>query len=743
MRTLTPSSAGFRVSLLTLIIAASITPGMAASVSSANSAAGSSPAKSDTASANAQTMTVIATPDDNFKPGGDQLVPAYLDGQIANGGRMGMLGEQRAQDVPFNIVGYTSKMIADQQAQSIADIVTNDPSVQNVQGFGNFSENYRIRGFQLDGDDMSFGGLQGIMPRQVVSTNMIERVEIFKGSNALMNGAGLSGVGGMINLEPKHADDTPLTRLGVDYTSRSQIGTSLDAGRRFGDNNQFGARVNLLQREGDTAVDRDKRRTTLASLGLDYRGDSLRTSLDVGYQKQTYHNGRIGVGITGVNDIPGLPSTTSNYSQKWVYSDIESQFGMARAEYDLTDSWTLYGAMGGQHSHELGAYSSPKLINSNGDATVSLLDTNKYIDAFSGMAGVRGKFNTGFISHSVNVGYSALTKRDKTAWRSGTSLQNTNIYDPIEVPRPTVTGGAGDYSSPGVTARTRTEGVLLSDTLGMLDDRVLLTLGARHQRVEVRNYSYTTGLEDDSSRFIKSRWTPAYGLVVKPWQSISLYANHIEALQPGSAAPNTATNYGQTTGVAHSKQNEVGVKADFGRIGGSLALFDIRKPSGILNSAGAYVLDGEQRHRGVELSLFGEPMLGLRLNGGATWLDPTMVRTAGGTYDGKEPIGVPHYNMVLGAEYDIKPIEGLTATARVNRSGSQYANSANTKKLDSYTTLDLGVRYRMKLQENDMVWRVGVENVTNENYWSSVESYGSYIYQGQPRTLKVSMSYDF
>lgn len=83
---------------------------------------------------------------------------------------------------------------------------------------------------------------------------MIERVEIFKGANALVNGAASSGVGGIINLEPKRAEDIPITRLGLDYTSISQVGGTLDVGRRFGEDNQFGARLNLVHREGETAV---------------------------------------------------------------------------------------------------------------------------------------------------------------------------------------------------------------------------------------------------------------------------------------------------------------------------------------------------------------------------------------------------------------------------------------------------------------------------------------------------------
>ena len=147
----------------------------------------------------------------------------------------------------------------------------------------------------------------------------------------------------------------------------------------------------------------------------------------------------------------------------------------------------------------------------------------------------------------------------------------------------------------------------------------------------------------------------------------------------------------------------------------------------MIDSNNYYTLNGEQRNRGVELNVFGEPAFGLRLNGSATWLSPELTKTQGGRNDGKDAIGVAHFYAVLGAEYDIRPVDGLTATAKVRHTGSQYADSANTKKLDSFTTLDLGLRYRMRLNEdqNTLVWRVGLDNVTNEKYWSGVESNGT------------------
>ncbi len=345
--------------------------------------------------AQAEETIVVQAASEAFTPGGDTPPPAYLDGQVAHGGRLGMLGEQRAMDVPFNVISFTSKLVEDQQARTVADVVRNDAGVQNVQGYGNFQETYRIRGFALEGDDMTFSGLGGVMPRQVVEMAMVDRVEIFKGANALVNGASTTGVGGVINLEPKHADALPLTRLGVDYTSARQAGVTLDAGRRFGDADRFGVRVNLVQREGETAVDNEKRRTTFASVGLDYKGDRLKTSLDLGYQKQGFHGGRIGVDIRNVDFIPAVPKATQNYSQDWVYSDLESQFGMARAEYALADDWTLYGGFGGQHSHEKGLYATPRLINADGDATMGRMDTNRIIDNASGMAACAGASTPG------------------------------------------------------------------------------------------------------------------------------------------------------------------------------------------------------------------------------------------------------------------------------------------------------------------------------------------------------------
>ncbi|STT84933.1 putative TonB-dependent receptor [Klebsiella pneumoniae] len=87
---------------------------------------------------------------------------------------------------------------------------------------------------------------------------------------------------------------------------------------------------------------------------------------------------------------------------------------------------------------------------------------------------------------------------------------------------------------------------------------------ARHQKVVVRNYSNATGLEDYLFALYPKPLDADVWPGVQAVEQLSLYANHTEALQPGSVAPDDGgqcrAEYRES---AHSKQDEVGVKIDY------------------------------------------------------------------------------------------------------------------------------------------------------------------------------------
>src|SRR5690606_22674262 len=77
----------------------------------------------------------------------DGLPAAYAGGQVAKGGRLGLLGNSNFLDTPFNQTSYTAETIEDQQARSLSDLLVNDPSVRLASARTNINEDFSIRGF--------------------------------------------------------------------------------------------------------------------------------------------------------------------------------------------------------------------------------------------------------------------------------------------------------------------------------------------------------------------------------------------------------------------------------------------------------------------------------------------------------------------------------------------------------------------------------------------------------------------
>lgn len=667
------------------------------------------------------------------------LPQPYAGNQVARGARLGALGNRDMMDAPFSATSFTADTIRNQQAETIAEVLANDPAVRTTYGFRNFSEQFVIRGFPLQGEDVSIDGLYGVAPRQIVATEIYERVEVLHGASAFLNGIGPgnSGIGGSINLVPKRAGDTPLTRLTTSYAQDSRVGGHADVGRRFGPDNAFGVRANVAGRDGETAVDGEERSTLLGSLALDYRGDRARATLDLSYQRHRVEQGRPVVFVTGLT-VPQPPSATHNYAQNWSYSELRDSAAQFRGEYDFTPDIMGYVAFGGRDMREDGDYASPT-VNGNGVGTVGRLTVPREDTAVSGQTGARVKAETGPVKHSFDVGISALRTVNHNSFEFAGG-QATNIYSGQSVARPATAFASGDFDDLPKVAQTDLHSLFLSDTASILGDRVLLTLGVRRQYMNVGGFDRATGAK--TTKFDDSATSPVVGLVVKPIEQLSLFANRIEGLAQGPEAPGTAVNSGQVFAPFKSVQYEVGGKLDLGKFGASLALFQTKQPSGFTDpNTLIFDVSGEQRNRGIEFLMFGEPTPGVRLLGGVTLTEATLLSTAGGAFDGNDGVGVPRYQANLGAEWDPWFLPKVTFSARVLHTAPQYLNQANTLEIPSWTRLDIGSRYTTEIDNRIVVFRANVENVTNEAYWASAN--GGYLTQGVPLTAKLSVSVDF
>ena len=229
---------------------------------------------------------------------------------------------------------------------------------------------------------------------------------------------------------------------------------------------------------------------------------------------------------------------------------------------------------------------------------------------------------------------------------------------------------------------------------------------------------------------------------------VAVYANYIEGLSQGAAAPATALNAGEMMQPFQTRQYEVGTKMDLGSFATIVSLFQIEKPSAFTNpDTNIFGVYGEQRNRGVEWSFFGELQPRLRLMGGASYTQAELTKAVSGSTEGKQVTGVPKVIAKLGTEYDLIDVPGLTLTGNVNHTGKQFATNDHRVSLSPYTTFDLGARYAFKVESKPVTLRATVENVANKAYWlgswSGGDGSGLSGGLGAPRTLLLSGTVDF
>jgi len=675
----------------------------------------------------------------------DNLPPPYAGGQVATGGQLGLLGNRPIMDTPFNQTSYTSKKAQDQQAKTIRDVLIDDPSVRFHFPEGSPGvDAMRIRGFATaNGANIAYGGLYGMLPWNSIMAEMAERIEVLKGPSAMLNGMTPQGIiGGTINVVPKRAPDEPLTQATANYASSSQFGGHIDVGRRFGPENQFGVRANGVFRAGATAVGGNSDKRGLAVLGLDFRGERVRLSADLGFQSQ-YIGGVISyIGIANAVPLPYAPNARTNQGQPWGYLDRQDIFGVVRGEVDLTENVTAYAAVGAHDNRNLGLFSSTVTISNFQGAATALAPINysQYQSYFMADAGLRARATTGPIAHEL-----ALTA--STYWNEAGSVSvngagfATNIYNPTVTARPYIPTPQANK-----TSTQNLQSIAIADTLSAADKRVQLTVGARLQQVTSANFNAVSGTQTTS--YGASALTPSVALVVKPfWENVTFYANYIQGLQQGTTVPIQFSNAGEVFPPYKSTQYEAGIKIDWGKLTTTASVFQISQPSILTNVAtNSQFLGGEQVNQGLELNFFGELSEGVRALGGAMFLNAVLAKTAGGATNGWIAPFSPGAQFNLGGEWDLPFAKGLTLSSRVTYTSAQYIDTTFPRRtMPEWVRFDVGARYAFEnpgAKGKLLVARFNVENVLDANYWAGGFD-ATTMNLGAPRVFRLALTADF
>ncbi len=668
--------------------------------------------------------TVRVTETAEALPG--ELPKPFAGGQVARGGSLGILGSTDYMDTPFSTVSITEQTIRDTQARVIADVLRLDASFQNDNansGSGGFS----FRGFFANNTDLGVNGLYGLGNfYDFGELAPFERVEVIKGPTALLQGFVGGSTGASINQVTKRATDAPITRIGFNGATGGDeyLGASIDVGRRFGTDKAWGIRANLAHRDGESFFGPDQT-TSIGSLAVDYRGERLRASLD--YIKSQYESRGDFKGE--LYDISARQDPRRQPVQSVGYVKSPSDTLISKIEYDISKNLQLLLSHGGSDGDSFRA------SNSRAEQGAGQFLTRPRVTE----AQVKTRFATGRVLHQLTFGASQQDRKIAASFAFATPTLAPDDPIPRELlPIPPFSfRGEQTFSS-----------LAFADTVGFWNDKLSVTLGLRNQNVKSE--------ENGVTLYDQSAITPAVGVVFRPSAQWSLYGNYIEGLRQGPAAPSDpqiVSNPGEVFDPYQDTQREIGAKWDGGSVGATLALFEISQQNGIIVSPasgegpGRFAIDGEQRNRGLELTLFGEPIKGTRLLSGYTFIDAELRRTQGGLSDGLEPIGTPEHVLVLNAEHDLKVLPGLTLTGGMRAvSDARWAVSfipTAMGRVDEYAVFDGGARYATRLGGRATVFRLDVRNLADKAYFSGARPGLGLLTYGAPRMAYLGAEVNF
>ena len=659
---------------------------------------------------------------------------------------VGALGAMKLQDTPYSMSVVSQDFLKNTQATTLDDVFKRNPFTQVFSPSGaGYASAVNIRGFSSAGNlNIANDGLR--FSTLADAGNFLEeteQLEVITGLTGFLYGP--ASPGGLVNYVLKRPTYENYRSVTLGNAGGDNYYLHGDFGGKIDDEGKFAYRLNLLTQDGETAIDMQKRRRELISLAVDWNvSDDLQIQFDASHKK-TQNRGVTSYWYFADQGLRPSASKLDNdklYSQKWAFSDNETDKGGVRAKWRLNDTFSLRGAFATQRFTEENTYTGPS-VNNPGEYIQQLY-------AFapiehqenSGYLFLDAAFETGTIGHKMTMGYQGNNTRIKQYEdhipSNGTQYDDVigrplPIGDNEQVGKPSYSIGHGKQR---LASTSQSNNFLIGDII-TFNDQWSSILGVTRTQIKTYGNDFVYSSPEKKTRYDESKTSPSLSLIYKPVPWLTTYATYIEGLQAGGTASYEALNAGEMFAPQVSKQYELGAKATVGETLLTLALFNIEKPNGFTGIDKIYSEDGKQVNNGMEFSVTGKVTPQLTIIGGFTLLDPKIKDTKIKANEGNAPADVAKQLAKVYAEYDINTLPGLALTGGAFYTGKQYTDEANDYQLPSFTTFDAGARYRMKVSENDLTLRMNVSNLANKDYWLNSH------YLGDPRTVQFSAQLEF
>ncbi|GEO02461.1 TonB-dependent receptor [Adhaeribacter aerolatus] len=672
-------------------------------------------------------------------------------------------------DMPQSMAVIDNKIISEQQASKLSDVIKNVNGVALGTTRGATSETFFARGYNLGANNIFKNGARS-NSAVIPEASTLERVEVLKGSAALLYGNVSGGaVINMVTKQPKfeyggevalRAGSFNLYKPIADvYGPITQnlafrlIGTyeTAKSYRNSVESERFYVNPSLLYKLGSKTE-------------ILVQGDYLKNDLTPDF----------GIG-TLASKIPISISRSAYFNTPWAYNKVEQTTASVNVNHQLNQNWKL-NFVGSRQLFNRDYFSTERIqANARGDWGRNLTRSKIAEDYYTGQVNLTGTVKTGSISHTLLVGTDAESYLNTThTFNLKTAYDSINILDPTKYIART------DMPVSPIKSRTETPtyrfGTYIQDLISLSNKfKVLAGLRWSYQKLAVAKIYDVTSNEVTKSTTATTRYdrafSPRVGLVYQPRTNTSFFASY-----SNNFTPNTGKDvYEQNLEASIIDQYEVGVKNDLlkDKLSVNLTFYKVinnnlaqqaqflADGTTINTDANIKELTGQTTSDGIEVDVNGSIVEGLNFLAGYSYNFMRYTKTSGenGSYlEGERLVSNPAHttNATLFYTLPYTALKGLKVGVSGFYTGERNAgwNTAHVVKygkdgsvsrtlnyrlvpVSGFTTFDLSLGYSYK----QLSFIGKLSNITNELNYYVHENYS--VNPIPPRQVVTTLSYKF
>jgi outer-membrane receptor for ferric coprogen and ferric-rhodotorulic acid len=646
------------------------------------------------------------------------------------------------RETPQSVVVITNEQIQDENLESFADITNsvagfNSPTWDTERVFIT-SRGFEVDYYQIDGIPTNYSG----DVQQDLS--MYDRVEIVKGANGLMTGAGSPAAS--INLVRKHANSKEFKgNATISAGSWDAYKGTVDISTPLNEKGSVRARVVAKYGDEDSFLNNYNKETTVLYGIVDADiSDDTKVFVGASHQKNDATGstwGGVPAWFSDGSDTNFSRSTSItpdwtswNTETKSVFSGVEHYFrndiklnaNYSYLEFDSNSKLTILG---------YGVFpdkTTGKGISSNYLWKGESKDKEHNIDIYSSIP-----FELANKNHEIILGLSynqiksisntasviSKTAFDADVLNNSVYNWNSNISEPIW----------GDSSRTADNKTEQTAAYLVSRL--SLTDSLNMILGARITDYEYKNILSDYGFEH------KNEITPYAGLVYDLDDNHSIYTSYTSIFKPQENKDET----GKYLDPKEGKSYEVGIKGEYfdKKLNAALSLFRMEQDN-VAEKAGVNSTTLEDYYKGVD----GTTSKGIEVDIRGEITDNWNASLSLVSFEAKDSedkdvsTTAPRNQVVLSSKYKLGKYSFGGSANWQDKFYSDVTNPVgDSVRLTQDDVVIVNLMAKYELTKN-LSAQLNVNNLFDKEYYSNIVYDMQYIY-GDPRNTTLSLNYKF